>query len=251
MATVVAKKSKATRNGKAQVVASRLGRTPARNRHFAPGATFADVQKRLGGIPASRIHLHPQPGTATIRDLERLDRKTLGTCELIDGVIVEKQKGWYESLVASVLIELLAPHVRAHQLGIVLGSDAVLRLFPQQARAPDVCFVSKRRLHQYKPSRNKPIPVLIPDLAVEVLSKSNTPKEIELKLRQYFSSGVRLAWVIDPKRRIATIHTSLTERSAIELNGVLDGGKVVPGFRVHLRELFARADQMLEDIVDE
>ena len=83
----------------------------------------------LQGIPVSRIHLHPQPGTATVRDLERLDGKTLGTCELIDGVIVEKQMGWYESLVASVLIELLAPHVRAQRLGIVLGSDGVLRLF--------------------------------------------------------------------------------------------------------------------------
>jgi Uma2 family endonuclease len=247
MATVVAKKSKVSRNNKAHV-ASRLARTPAGNRRFAPDTTFADVQERLGGIPASRIHLHPQPGTATIRDLQRLDRKTLGTCELIDGVIVEKQMGWYESLVASVLIELLAPHVRAHRLGIVLGSDAVLRLFPQQARAPDVCFVSKRSLAQYKPSRSKPIPVLIPDLAVEVLSKSNTPREIELKLRQYFTSGVRLAWVIDPKRRNATIHTSLTERMAIERDGVLNGGKVVPGFRVLLRELFDRADQMLEDV---
>lgn len=248
MATVVAKKSKALRNGKAAASVSRLRRNPASNQRFAADATLADVQERLGGIPASRIHLHPQPGTATIRDLERLDRKTRGTCELIDGVIVEKQMGWYESLVASVLIQILGPHVQIHKLGIVLGSDAVLRLFPQQARAPDVCFVSKQSLARDKPSRSKPIPVLIPDLAVEVLSKSNTPKEIELKLRQYFTSGVRLAWVIDPKRRNAMIHTSLTERTPIELDGVLDGGKVVPGFRVTLRELFDRADELLESL---
>src|SRR5437773_1400248 len=140
MATLIAKKTKAARNGKARVLTPRLRRASAGNQQFAPDATLADVQERVGGIPLSRIHLHPQPGTATIRDLERLDGKTLGTCELIDGVIVEKQMGWYESLVASVLIELLAPHVRAHRLGIVLGSDAVLRLFPQQGRAPDVCF---------------------------------------------------------------------------------------------------------------
>ncbi len=247
MATLVAQKAKMARNGKAQAVAHR-NLTPADNPVFDSDATLADVQDRLGGIPASRIHLHPLPGTATIRDLERLDRKTPGTCELINGVIVEKQMGWYESLVASVLIELLAPFVRTHRLGIVLGSDAVLRLFPQQARAPDVCFVSKRGLARDKPSKSKPIPVLIPDLAVEVLSKSNTTKEIELKLRQYFTSGVRLAWVIDPKRRTAMVHTSLTERTAIDLDGILDGGKVVPGFRVSLRELFDRADQMLEEI---
>ena len=91
--------------------------------------------------------------------------------------------------------------------------------------------------------RNGSLPVSI--------SKSNTPKEIELKLNQYFTSGVRLAWVIDPKRRSAVIHTSLTKRVTIELDGVLDGGKVVPGFRVTLRELFDRADQMLEDVNDE
>ncbi|HLQ45131.1 MAG TPA: Uma2 family endonuclease [Planctomycetaceae bacterium] len=251
MATLIAKKAKTARNGKARVLTPRLRRASTGNQQFAPDATLADVQERLGGIPVSRIHLHPQPGTATIRDLERLDGKTLGTCELIDGVIVEKQMGWYESLVASVLIQILGQHVHIHRLGIVLGSDGVLRLFPQQARAPDVCFVSKRRLHQYKPSRSKPIPVLIPDLAVEVLSKSKTPKEIELKLNQYFTSGVRLAWVIDPKHRSAVIHSSLTRRSTIELDGVLDGGKVVPGFRITLRELFDRADQMLEDVDEE
>ena len=123
---------------------------------------------------------------------------------------------------------------------IVLGA--------RQARAPDVCFISKRSLAKYKPSRSDPIPTLIPDLAVEVLSKSNTPKEIELKLNQYFTAGVQLAWVIDPKRRKATIHTSLTEQVTIDIDGVLDGGKVVPGFRITLRELFDRADQMLEHL---
>ncbi|MFM9960476.1 MAG: Uma2 family endonuclease [Planctomycetaceae bacterium] len=247
MATLIAQKPKTARSGKAPAM-DRRRRTLADNPVFDADATLADVQQRLGGIPASRIHLHPLPGTATIRDLERLDGKTLGTCELINGVIVEKQMGWYESYLAMVLGSLLTVHVQERRLGIVLGSDGVLRLFPQQARAPDVSFVSKQSLTQYKPSRSKPIPFLIPDLAVEVLSKSNTPKEIELKLQQYFTSGVRLAWVIDPKRKNAMIHTSLTERTAIDLDGLLDGGQVVPGFRVSLRELFDRADQMLEEI---
>ncbi len=248
MATLVAQKPNGMRTGKPDAPARRRA---AAHRVFAPNSTLADVQECLGGIPASRIRLHPIPGTATIRDLERLDSRTLRTCELINGVIVEKDMGWYESLVASVLIELLAPYVRTHRLGIVLGSDGVLQLFPTQARAPDVCFVSKRRLTKYKPSRNRPIPVMIPDLAIEVLSKSNTPKEIALKLNQYFTSGVRLAWVIDPKHRTATIHTSLTRQSTIGLDGMLDGARVVPGFRITLRELFDRADELLQDVSDE
>jgi Uma2 family endonuclease len=251
MATLVAKKSKPARNGTSHAVSRRPRSAPLDRSTFPLDATLADVQAHLGGIPVSRIHLHPQPGTATIRDLKRLDRRTLGTCELIDGVIVEKHMGWYESLVATVLIGVMEPHARSQRLGIVLRADAVLRLFPKQARAPDVSFVSKRRLAQYKPSRSDPIPTLIPDLAVEVLSKSNTPKEIDLKLRQYFTSGVELAWVIDPKRRKATIHTNLTDHMTINLKGVLNGGKVVPGFRITLRELFDRADQMLADVGEE
>ncbi len=251
MATLVAKKSKPPRNGTSRAVSRRPRSAPLDRSSFPPDATLADVQAHLGGIPVSRIHLHPQPGTATIRDLKRLDRRTLGTCELIDGVIVEKQMGWYESLVAAVLNRILGTHVEINLLGIVLGADAVLRLFPKQARAPDVSFVSKRRLAQYKPSRSDPIPTLIPDLAVEVLSKSNTPKEIALKLGQYFTSGVELAWVIDPKRRKGTIYTSLSDCTTIDLDGVLDGGKVVPGFRITLRELFDRADQMLADVGEE
>jgi Uma2 family endonuclease len=127
----------------------------------------------------------------------------------------------------------------------VLGSDAVLRLLPQQARAPDVSFVSKRSLAKDMPSRNTPIPLLVPDLAVEVLSKSNTPRVIEGNLRQNFSSGVRLAWVIDLKLRNARIHTSLTRMVEIDPAGVLDGGKVVPGFRITLQQLFDQADELL------
>lgn len=245
MATVIVKKTKATPNQKVGDVPPPRSRTSTSR--FDGNATLEDVRRHLGNIPASRIHLYPQPGTATIRDLERLEGMTRGACELIDGIIVEKQMGWYESLVASVLIQILGAFVHERRLGIVLPGDAALRLFPQQARAPDVSFISKRSLSVYKPSPSKPIPVLIPDLAVEVLSKSNTPKEIELKLQQYFTSGVQLAWVIDPKRRIATIHTSQAQRKTIELDGVFDGGKVVPGFRVTLRELFDRTDQMLSE----
>lgn len=239
MATLLEKKPTALRNGK--------NSRGLRSNPFPPEATLADVRAHLGGIPLSRIHLHPQPGTATISDLKRLDRKTRFACELIDGVIVEKSTGWYESLVATVLIELLSSHARTSRLGIVLGANAVLQLYPMIARAPDVSFVSKKSLARYKPSRSNPIPLLVPDLAIEVLSKSNTAKEIALKLQQYFSAGVLLVWVIDPKRRSAVIHTSSAERFNIDAEGVLDGGTVVPGFRVNLQEVFVRADVMLED----
>ena len=55
---------------------------------------------------------------------------------------------------------------------------------------------------------HEPIPDLDPDLAVEILSESNTPAEIRRKLGEYFDAGVRLAWLIDPRKRTARVYTS-------------------------------------------
>jgi Uma2 family endonuclease len=80
----------------------------------------------------------------------------------------------------------------------------------------------------------------VPDLAVEVLSPSNRAGEIKLKLSEYFKAGVRLAWVIDPRQRTVKVHTSPKDATELSENDVLDGGAVLPGFRLALKDLFAR-----------
>ncbi len=80
---------------------------------------------------------------------------------------------------------------------------------------------------------------MIPTLAVEVLSKSNTKAEIDRKLRDFFSAGVKLAWVIDPKARTTKVHTSAARFKELGPDGVLDGGRVLPGFKLALADLFA------------
>jgi Uma2 family endonuclease len=103
---------------------------------------------------------------------------------------------------------------------------------------PDVAFFG---WHHF-PNRVVPykaIADLYPDLAAEVLSKGNTKKEIERKLREYFLAGTHLAWVIDPKKRIARVHVKPDEFTLIDESGRLDGGDVLPGFSVALRDLFA------------
>src|SRR5262249_37738984 len=82
-----------------------------------------------------------------------------------------------------------------------------------------------------------------PDLAVEVLSESNTSAEIDRKLRELFFAGCRLAWVIDPRARSAAVYTAPDEVTRIDESGTLDGGKVLPGFRLPLAELFAEAEE--------
>jgi Uma2 family endonuclease len=84
-----------------------------------------------------------------------------------------------------------------------------------------------------------PIAEVVPDLAVEVLGKSNTLAEIELKLDHYFEAGVRLVWVIDPKKQRAKIYSSRSRMQEIGTESALLGSKVLPGFRLALRDVFA------------
>src|SRR5262245_23693491 len=106
-----------------------------------PIETLADLLERLGGVPLERIRFHPFPGTATEEDVLMRPGGEKRLFELVDGVLVEKPMGYYESLLAALLIEFLAPFVRERDLGIVLGADATLHLAPGLVRLPDVCFI--------------------------------------------------------------------------------------------------------------
>jgi Uma2 family endonuclease len=111
-----------------------------------------------------------------------------------------------------------------------------------QVRIPDVAFTSWDRL----PGRRRPgspVPLLAPDLAVEVLSRSNTPGEMALKRQDYFTAGVRLVWEIDPEARTVVVYTSPTHAVTLGLADTLDGGLVLPGFTLPVQELFAELDR--------
>jgi Uma2 family endonuclease len=203
--------------------------------------TLADLVEHLGGVPLERIRAFPPPGTATEEDVLQSKSRYNRICELIEGVLVEKTVGYFESMLAVILAWYLETHVRQHDLGIVLEGSGPLRILPDQVRIPDLCFIRWDRFPGGK-LPEKPIPAVAPDLAVEVLSRGNTPGEMKRKLHDYFRSGVRLVWYIDPETRTAEIFTSPEERTVIDEQGVLDGGDVLPGFRLVLGDLFARAD---------
>ncbi len=203
--------------------------------------TVADLLGRLGGIPAQRVYLHPAPGTAREADVIQVHDHGGRLCELIEGVLVEKAMGYFESLLAGVLIQLLRNFLDRQPLGIVAGPDGMMRLAQGLVRIPDISFVSWDRL----PGRrvpHEPIPDLAPDLAVEVISEGNTPAEMRRKVAEYFAAGVRLVWLIYPETRAAEAFTAPDRMVRIGEDGMLDGGEVLPGFALAMREWFARAD---------
>ncbi len=105
--------------------------------------TVADLLDQLGGIPPERVHLTPTPGTATEKDVLEMDDHGGRICELIDGTLVEKTMGVYESWLACRIIHFISSFLEQHDLGIVTGPDGFLKLFPRQVRAPDVAFIRR------------------------------------------------------------------------------------------------------------
>jgi Uma2 family endonuclease len=199
--------------------------------------TIADLLERLGNVPPHRVRLHPTPGTATEKDVIKAHDREKRLCELVVGTLVEKTVGVQESMLAFVIGHFLIGFVRPRKLGIVTGPDGAIRLFPGLVRIPDVAFISRGRLPGGKVPK-EPIPELAPDLVVVVLSKSNTKAEMARKLKEYFSVGVRLAWMVDPKTRTVRVHTAADRSVLLQGDEALDGGEVLPGFSLRLSELF-------------
>jgi len=161
--------------------------------------------------------------------------------ELQAGLLVsEPAPGARHGYCAARVCVLLGTHVHAIGLGAVFGNDTgyLLARSPDTVRGPDVSFVARERLGTTALPIG-PFPGA-PDLAVEVLSPSNSPAAIRGKVADYLAAGTRLVWVVEPETRTVTIYRSLLAPRTLAERETLDGEEVVPGFRVAVTELFER-----------
>ncbi len=133
----------------------------------------------------------------------------------------------------------LAQYVKAHDLGTVYAAETGFKLAtdPDTVRAPDVAFVSRQRVEAvgevegYWPGA--------PDLAVEVISPNDSHVEVEEKVLDWLEAGTEMVLAANPRRRLATLYRSQSDITILTGTDVLDGGDVVPGFQLTLREIFA------------
>jgi Uma2 family endonuclease len=205
----------------------------------------ADLLEELGGIDPSRVRLKKPPGPATEADLIAINERGDTLYELVDGFLVEKGMGYTESILGGAILAILRAFVIPRNLGLVSGADGMMRLFPGLVREPDVAFASWDRI----PGRRRPtgaIAGFAPDLAIEVLSLSNTKKEMARKRREYFKAGVRLVWEVDPRARTVAVYEAPDQPTILEVGQTLDGGQVLPGFALPLADLFAELDRQGE-----
>ena len=202
--------------------------------------TVADLLEHLGGVSPSRVRFQPWPGTATVRDVIAIHDAENRLCELVDGVLVEKVMAFDASTYAVLLGASLIGYLKTHDLGAMVGADGMMQIFPNLVRIPDVAFISWKRYPNGK-ERRAAVPLVVPDLVVEVLSKGNTPKEMARKLDEYFRAGVRLVWYADPKRRTVRVYTARKSSELLHEDEFVDGGDVLPGFSLSIREWFTEA----------
>lgn len=203
----------------------------------APHWSEDRLRHHFGDIPAERIRRVPPPGTATEKDLLRANDRTRVTCELVDGTLVEKAVGIRESLLAMRLATYLNNYLATHRLGLVAGPDGTLRLMAGLVRAPDVSYFSWETIDADE-FPDKALPDLSPDLAVEIISKGNTKKEIARKIGEYFAHGTRLVWVFWPKKHSVEVYTSPNEKHLLSPDDILDGGELLPGFTLDIADFF-------------
>jgi Uma2 family endonuclease len=161
--------------------------------------------------------------------------------ELVNGEVIEMTPaGGLHGAVTGKVYRRLADYVDARRPGkVVVGDVGFVLALPTDAervRAPDVAFVSTARL----PEGRLPQGFIrgAPDLAVEVLSPSENPIEVQQKVRDYLEAGTRLVWVVAPLVRTVTVYRPDGSARLVREPESLDGEDVLPGLAIPLADLF-------------
>jgi Uma2 family endonuclease len=155
--------------------------------------------------------------------------------ELVDGrILAMSPAGKPHGRVCVRLLLELGTFVRDRRLGEVYESSTGFRLEGGNVRVPDVSFEAEGRPAGDPGGFGDGAP----DLAVEVLSPTDRPRQVMDRVGEYLQSGVRLVWVLDPERRSAVVYRSLAEVRKLGADEFLEGEDVVPGFRCRLADLF-------------
>jgi len=133
---------------------------------------------------------------------------------------------------------LVGGYIKTHKLGAAFATDTGFYLSrnPDTVRAPDFAFVLKHRI----PPGGLPLKFFDgpPDLAVEVVSPSDTINEIEDKIADYLDSGCGLVWIVTPKRKTVTIHRPNQQPRVLRGDESITGEDVIAGFTCRVAEFF-------------
>ncbi len=157
--------------------------------------------------------------------------------ELVDGRIVEWEVTTLRhSFFLGALVGMVRAFVLQHRLGLVAGGDPMVRVqgSPFNARGPDIAFYARgRRLGDLDAASTE----IAPDFVIEILSPSDKASDMQAKVRDWLHAGVRLLWYVDPEAGVTTVYRG-NQIASVDAGEVLDGGDVLPGLQLRLRDVF-------------
>jgi len=168
--------------------------------------------------------------------------------ELVDGELKERSMGARSVWVACRLAKIISNWVDSQGAGWVFGSTLQYRIFPHdpgRIRMPDVSFVKAQRFEPR--DLDQGFCTIVPDLVVEVISPGDRYLDLSERIDDYARAGVPLMWVVDPELKQFVVH-DLPAGTARRLSagGELDGGSVLPGFRLPVSAVFEYPASSLE-----
>jgi Uma2 family endonuclease len=154
--------------------------------------------------------------------------------ELIDGEIVEKLASFTPSKLAARIAYYLTGHVIERDIGDITVADGGYMMDDNNTFIPDVAYISKERLPQ-EPEREAPVP---PDLAVEVKSPTDSKRAMRRKAEKYLAFGTKIVWLFFPDEESVEVYVADEDVQSVGIDGMLDGGDVLPGFKLPVRDIF-------------
>jgi Uma2 family endonuclease len=163
--------------------------------------------------------------------------------ELIDGEIYEVPSGTLlHSMIIKLLWKLLVIFTDDHKLGETFGDRTEYNLPNGNTVIPDISFVAADRM----PPLAERFMYLAPDLAVEVVSPSNTQDALRKKIKGYLESGTRRVWLVYPEDREILIYwqqaDGITAYRTLGIGDTLSGEDVIPGFSVNVADVFPQTN---------
>jgi Uma2 family endonuclease len=153
--------------------------------------------------------------------------------EFIGGEIVEVPSNPYSSQISAFIIAALIVYIKGKNLGHVTG-EAGGYMVAGELYAPDVAFISKERQPELAREGYNPNP---PDLAVEVVSPTDTDKRLRIKVVNYLAVGT-MVWIVYPQLKEVEVYVPGQPVKIVDFDGVLDGGDVLPEFSLAVKEIF-------------
>lgn len=174
--------------------------------------------------------------TITLEELARMPDDGF-LHEIDEGqLIVMTRPNFRHGVIQANIVGMLREHVRRNKLGRVLSeSGFILGKRPEILRGPDVAFVRADRLHEVPEDGWAEMG---PDLVVEIVSPSDTARQIDRKVHQYLAAGTLSVWVVYPDTKSVHVFEPGGIARVVEIDGTLTSPQALPGFEVVVREIF-------------